>query len=352
MNLIGATADDARDIMIEGESGILAICPPEERPDYKVTKRQLIWPNGARSLIFTADQPDRLRGKQHMKLWADEVGAWRYPDAWDQAMFGLRLGDNPQVVVTTTPKPTPVIRDLVDAPHTVITRGTTYENRTNLATQFYSDIIRKYEGTRLGRQELRAELLIDNPGALWKRDWLDRDRVNDFPSLNRIVVGVDPSGGAAHCGIVVAGRALVRGVWHVYVLDDTSLKGRAAQWANSVVTSYNKWKADRVLGEANYGGDMVENTIRTVKGGGDVAYRAVSATRGKAVRAEPVSSLYEQKRVHHVGTFADLEDELCTWSAEEPLPSPNRLDALVWAITDLVVELEQPKKIARARSGG
>jgi phage terminase large subunit-like protein len=172
VNIIGATADDARDIMIEGESGILNICPGSERPQYLVSKRRLEWPNGAQTLIFTADEPERLRGKQHMKLWADEVGAWRYPESFDQAMFGLRLGDNPQVVVTTTPRPTPLIRDLLKRSGTVVRRGTTYDNRDNLAEAFYTDIIRKYEGTRLGRQELLAEILLDTPGSLWTRDMI------------------------------------------------------------------------------------------------------------------------------------------------------------------------------------
>lgn len=351
VNLIGATADDARDIMIEGPSGILSVCPPHERPEYKSTKRQLLWPNGAKSLIFTADQPERLRGKQHQKLWCDELGAWRYPEAWHQALFGLRLGDDPQALVTTTPKPTAVVKEIIEREDVQITHGTTYENRENLAPQFFADIIRKYEGTRLGRQELLAELLTDNPHALWKREWLDRWRVTRHPPLNRIVVGVDPSGGVAECGIVVAGRAMVHGEWHVYVLDDRSLAGRAAEWGQAVVTAYHMHQADRVLGERNYGGDMVYHTIRTVEGGADVAYRDVTATRGKEIRAEPVSALYEQGRVHHVGTFAQLEDELCTWSAADPLPSPNRLDALVWAVTALVVDVEE-LKIAGARAGG
>ena len=196
VNLIGATLDDARDIMIEGESGILAICPPAERPRY--VNRQLHWPNGAKSLVFTADEPERLRGKQHMKLWTDEIAAWRYPEAWEQAMFGLRLGDNPQAVITTTPKPTESLKALVKDPHTIITRGTSYDNRDNLAPAFFDAIVRKYEGTRLGRQELNAELLEDVPGAIWTRKLIDATRLPSMMEVRwdlvtRIVVAIDPA---------------------------------------------------------------------------------------------------------------------------------------------------------------
>ena len=337
VNLIGATSDDARDIMIEGESGILAICPIAERPEYKITKSRLDWPNGAKSLIFTADKPERLRGKQHMKLWADELAAWRYQEAWDQAMFGLRLGDNPQAAVTTTPRPIPTIKELLALNTTVTVRGTTYDNRQNLAPQFYNDIIRKYEGTRIGRQELLAEILDDNPQALWKREWIDNARVNVLPDLVRIVVAVDPSGSAAgdEVGITVQGSALIDNVWHFYLLDDVSLHGTPKQWGDAVVSAYNKWHADAVIAEGNFGGDMVTNTIQTVSGGRSVKVKLVHASRGKAIRAEPVSTAYEQGRGHHVGSFPTLEDELVEW--EPGMKSPNRLDALVWGATELIL---------------
>ena len=335
VNLIGATADDARDIMIEGESGILNICPPEERPEYLISKRQLLWPNGARSLIFTADEPERLRGKQHMKLWADEVGSWRYEEAWDQAMFGLRLGTRPQAVVTTTPKPTKLVERLVTDKRNAITTGTTYENRENLAADFYRQVITRYEGTRLGDQELLARLLTDVPGALWQRTKLDELRVTAAPELIRVVVGVDPEAsseeGSAETGIIVAGRGKDG---HGYVLSDRSLRATPDGWAKAAVSAYNLHKADRLVAEVNNGGEMVEAVIRIVDR--HVAYRALHASRGKQTRAEPISALYEQGRVHHLGTFADLEQQMCSW-VPGMTDSPDRMDALVWALTELML---------------
>lgn len=334
VNLIGATADDARDIMIEGESGILAICPADERPRYIKSDRQLRWPNGAKSLIFTADEPERLRGKQSMKLWGDEVAAWRYEEAWHQAMMGLRLGDNPQAVVTTTPRPTSLIKALVADPRNIVTKGTTYENRQNLADGFYSYVITRYEGTRLGRQELNAELLEDNPDALWRRQEIDEHRVVRTPVFKRVVVGVDPEATSteqsAETGIVVVGLG-VDG--HGYVLDDKSTRASPHQWGTAAVTAYNMHKADRIVAETNNGGEMVEHVIRTVDK--RVAYKAVHASRGKLTRAEPVAALYEQGKVHHVGSFPALEDQMCQWTPGDT--SPDRLDALVWALTELML---------------
>ena len=358
VNLIAATADDARDIMIEGESGILAICPKHERPHYRVSKSRLEWPNGARSLIFTADEPERLRGKQHEKIWADEVASWRYSESWDQAMFGLRLGDNPQAVVTTTPKPVALIKELLADKGTHVTRGSTYDNRQNLAAPFYSKIITKYEGTRLGRQELRAEVLTDNPRALWKRDAIDRDRVTEAPDLVRIVVGLDPnvknrdlaqlakgSDTLDEAGIVIVGQGAAPKGWtppdpnipldvaHYYVIGDRSIDAGPNEWGGAAVKAYHDLRADRIIGEVNNGGDMVEMTIRNVDA--NVAYKSVTASRGKAIRAEPISTLYEQGRVHHVGSFAQLEDEMCDFDPVTTVKSPNRMDALVWAMTEL-----------------
>lgn len=331
VNLIGATADDARDIMIEGESGILAICPKDERPLYVPSKRRLEWQNGATSLIFTADEPERLRGKQHYKIWADELGAWRYPEAWEQAMFGLRLGDSPQGIVTTTPKPTKLLLDLIKDERNIITSGTTYENRANLAAGFYEYVIKKYEGTRLGRQELNAELLTDVPGALWKREDIDRDRVSKPPdTLSRVVVGVDPTATATgdEAGIITAGR----NGDDYYTLADDSIQGSPQVWASRAVRAYHAHKADCIVAEKNNGGEMVEAVIKQVDS--TVNVRLVWASRGKATRAEPVSALSEQGRDHHVGIFPYLEDELCMWLPGDD--SPNRLDAKVWAITDLM----------------
>jgi phage terminase large subunit-like protein len=271
-------------------------------------------------------------------LWADEVGAWRYPEAFDQAMFGLRLGDNPQVVVTTTPRPTPLIRDILARPKTVVRRGSTYDNRDNLAGAFFDDIIRKYEGTRLGRQELNAEILDDTPGALWTRDLIRLNRA--VPDLARVVVAVDPSGGDEpendEVGIVAAGRGKdQRG----YILADASARYSPDGWARRAVALFDELHGDRIVAEANFGGAMVESTLRTVRR--DLPITLVHASRGKAIRAEPIAALYEQHKVDHADVFPALEDELCTWTPLDKR-SPNRLDALVWAMTDLFRRQGEP----------
>ena len=340
INLIAATADDARDIMVEGESGILAICPKRERPIYVPSKRRLEWPGGAKSLIFTADEPDRLRGKQHQKLWADELASWRFAESWDQAKFGLRLGSLPQAIITTTPRPTRIVREIMADAATVITSGRTYENRANLAPSFFAAVLKKYEGTRIGRQEIDGEILDDNPGALWKRDDIDKYRVLKAPTLQRIVIAIDPaatsSDSADDTGIVAAGIATVDGVQHGYILHDLTCHETPLGWARKAAAAYTELRADRIIGEANNGGDMIEGLIRTVDA--QASYRKVTATRGKQVRAEPVASLYEQGRIHHVGSLPQLEDELCEWDPADPTArSPNRLDAMVWAITDLML---------------
>jgi Uncharacterized conserved protein len=340
VNLIGATADDARDIMVQGESGILAICPKWERPEYKVSQRKLVWPNGAESLIFTADEPERLRGKQSQKGWCDELAAWRYPDAWDQFKFGLRLGSNPQAVITTTPRPTKLIREIMDDPDTITTNGSTYDNRVNLAPAFLTTVLRKYEGTRLGRQEIAGEVLDDNPGALFKRADIDKARVLRAPEMTRIVVAIDPaatsSEGADDTGMVPAGIAMIDDVLHGYILTDLTCHETPMGWAKRAVGAYRELNADRVIGEANNGGDMIEAVIRSVDQ--NVSYRKVTATRGKDIRAEPVAALYEQGRIHHVGDLGKLEDEMCEWDPlDKSAKSPNRMDAMVWAITELML---------------
>jgi phage terminase large subunit-like protein len=330
VNLIGATADDARDIMIEGESGILAICPDNERPRYVASKRRLEWQNGAVSLIFTADEPERLRGKQAMKIWMDEVASWRYPEAYDQAMMGLRLGARPQAIVTTTPRPTKIILDLVKDERNVVTTGSTYENKANLSAGFFDYVIKKYEGTRLGRQELNAELLTDVQGALWKREQIDRDRVTKSPELERVVVGVDPTATATgdEAGIVTGGKSGE----HYYTISDDSVGGSPKEWATAAVTAYHKYNADVIVAEKNNGGEMVEAVIKQVDP--NVNVKLVWASRGKHTRAEPIAAIAEQGRDHHVGSFPQLEDELCMWVVGDD--SPNRLDAKVWMMTELV----------------
>ena len=336
VNLIGATAADARDIMIEGESGILALCPRQERPLYVPSKRRLEWPNGAWSLIFTADEPERLRGKQHMKLWCDEVASWRRPEAFEQAMLGLRLGALPQVVITTTPKPVKLIRALLADPATVTTRGSTYENRANLAPGFFDGIIRRYEGTRIGRQELNAELLDDVEGALWSNAMIEDARVPRAPDMVRIVVAIDPattSGeDADETGIVVAGRG-VDG--DAYIFRDLSCRLSSNGWGRRAINAYREYGADRIVAEVNNGGDLVEDVLRVIDK--NVSYRAGHASRGKVVRAEPISALYEQKRVHHVGVFAELETQMCSFVPDHLDGSPDRVDALVWALTELML---------------
>lgn len=342
--LVGRTAADCRDVMVEGESGLLATAHPLYMPRYESSKARVIWPNGAIAKMFSAEEPEALRGPQHEKAWCDETGAWRYAqETWDQLQMVLRLGKHPQAVVTTTPRPTPVIKSLLADKFvqgnggTIVTGGSTYANKSNLAKSFIRKLLKKYEGTRLGRQELHAELLDDNPGALWKRPVIDDLRVSKIPDLVRIVVAVDPAVTAEltsdETGIVVAGLG---SDGHGYVLDDKSILDSPAVWAKEVVAAYRKWKADRIVAEVNNGGDLVETNIRTVDR--DVAYRAVHASRGKAIRAEPISALYEQGRVHHVGSFPKLEDELCDWDPTSSKRSPNRLDALVWGLTELMLE--------------
>ena len=344
VNLIGATTDDAKDIMIEGESGILEICPPDERPTYKKHERKLEWPNGATSLVFTADEPERLRGKQHMKLWCDEMAAWRYPEAWDQAKFGLRLGDNPQAIITTTPRPTRMMRELIADKKTHTTKGSTYDNRANLADNFFDSIIGKYEGTRLGRQELNAEMLNDMPGALWSPGVIDKNRVppDELPPMRRIVVAVDPAiSNEEHSdetGIVVVG---VDDAHHGYVLDDLSGRYTPDEWARMSVSAYNRWDADRIVAEKNQGGAMVEHVLKSAMDTAPI--KLVSASRGKATRAEPISALYEQNRVSHAGLFEELEDQMTSFTSDLDRKaygaSPDRVDALVWGFTELFPQI-------------
>ena len=341
--LVARTAADVRDVMVEGESGILACSPPRNKPHYEPSKRRLTWPNGAMATTYSADEPDALRGPQHDGFWADEPAAWEHEETWDNLMFGLRLGRNPRGVATTTPKPTKLIKTLISLATTYVTRGTSYENRANLAPAFFEEIIRRYEGTRLGRQEINAEILDDNPGALWKRDWIERNRVVKHPDLKRIVVAIDPPGSSAEtsdepaeAGIIVEGLGVDN---HGYVLADYSLVGTPNEWAAAGLTAYNLFQADIIIAEVNFGGEMVGSVIKLVakeKGMGKIPFEAVHASRGKQIRAEPVSNLYQQDIIHHVGTFPHLEDQQCNWLPGEK--SPDRLDANVWGFTKLIVD--------------
>lgn len=336
--LVGPTAADVRDVMIEGESGLMAISPPWNRPMYEPSKRRVTWPNGALATAYSADEPERLRGPQHDGFWADELASWRYPETWDMLQFGLRLGARPRGVVTTTPKPVKLIRELLAAQTTAVTRGSTYDNRPNLAENFFAQVVKKYEGTRLGRQELNAELLEDVPGAMWTRALLDQTRVREPQELTRIVVAIDPattsSESADESGIIVAGKSRHD---HGYILDDVSVRGTPDEVCRRAVKAFHDHRADFIVAETNNGGDWIGSLLRTADP--NVPYKKVTASRGKAIRAQPMSSLYEQARFHHVGVFPILEDQMCAFTPDFDRASagysPDRLDAAVWASTAL-----------------
>ena len=342
--LIGPTAADTRDVMVEGESGLLSIFPPGKLPLYEPSKRKVTFYNGSEAHLYSAQEPDRLRGPQHHAGWADEIAAWRrQQDTWDMFEFGLRLGVHPLAIVTTTPKPTKFLKALVADEDTHVTKGKTTDNKANLSKQFIKRVIRKYEGTRLGRQELDAEILDDNPNALFNRSDIEKGRLFEAPILARIVVAIDPAvtsnehsdaTGLVACGIDYDGNG--------YLLDDKTLKDDVTVWAKTAVDLFDTLEADLIVGEANNGGDLIENVIRQAEKHPDrattarVAYSKVTATRGKAIRAEFLTLLYEQGKIHHVGTFPELEDEMCEFDPTlANQDSPNRMDALVWAFTEL-----------------
>lgn len=338
--LVGRTPADVRDTMIEGESGILACAPEGEKPIFEPTKRRVTWPNGSIATAFSAEVPSALRGPQFHYAWADEVSSWRdarkgdvVDTAWNNLMLALRLGQDPRCVVSTTPKPNVLTRTILGRKSTQITKGSTYDNLVNLAPSFREAVLAAYEGTRIGRQELNGELLEDVEGALWTLDSIDAARVDVAPPLQRVVVAVDPSGGSSESsdeqGIIVAGIGF-DGDW--YVIADRSCKLSPHGWATRAVQAFNEFTADRVVAERNFGGDMVESTIRSVDA--TIPVRMVSASRGKVQRAEPVAALFEQGRVHMVGSFPELEDQMVTWTPAQG-GSPDRVDALVWAITSL-----------------
>ena len=337
--IVAETAADARDVLVEGDSGILAVHPPDFRPKYEPSKRRLTWPNGAMATLFNAVEPDQLRGPQHDAALCDELAKWRYArDTWDQLQFGMRLGDHPQVVITTTPRPIPVLKEILADAGTVITRGSTMDNAGNLAPSFMKAIVDRYSGTRLGRQELNAEMLDDVQGALWTRDALDALRVREMPPMRRVVVAVDPSGTSGgdgdDVGIVAAGIGMDG---NAYVLADHSCNLSPEGWARRVHETFTEFSADRIVAEKNFGGAMVEAVIRTVDK--RLPVKMVTASRGKIARAEPVAALYEQGRVRHVGAFPQLEDQMVamTPSGYVGEGSPDRADALVWALTELML---------------
>ncbi|WP_246752965.1 terminase family protein [Sinorhizobium sp. BG8] len=337
--LVGETLGDAREVMIDGVSGICRIAR-SQRPDFEASRRRLVWPNGSVAQIFSSEDPESLRGPQFHFAWCDELGKWKHmQESWDMLQFGLRLGDEPKVLVTTTPRPVPLLRALVADGRTAVRHVRTADNAANLSAGFLGQMRDRYGGTRLGRQELDGELITDREDALWQRDRIDALRVRNCGPLSRIVVAVDPPAAAsAHscCGIVVAGLdASGRAV----VLADCSVGGASpAGWASAVVRAYRRFDADRVIAEINQGGDMVAAMLRSIDETLPIA--TVRATRGKYLRAEPVAALYEQGRVVHAGSFAELEDQMCDFGPDglSSGRSPDRLDALVWALTALIID--------------
>ncbi len=344
--LVGETIDQVREVMVFGESGILACTPPDRKPEWEAGRRRLVWPNGAVAQVFSAHEPDSLRGPQFDAAWVDELAKWRKAEeAWDNLQFALRLGDHPQQVVTTTPRNVAVLKQILAAPSTVVTTAPTEANRAHLAESFLQEVQARYAGTRLGRQELEGVLIADAEGALWTTAMLEACRIGTPPRLDRVVVAVDPPvtghGRSDACGIVVAGAITDGGPadWRAVVLEDASVEGASpVEWARAAIAARDRWGAERLVAEVNQGGDLVETVLRQVDP--LVPFRAVRALRGKGARAEPVAALYEQGRVGHVRGLGRLEDEMCRMTARgyEGPGSPDRLDALVWALTDLVLE--------------
>jgi phage terminase large subunit-like protein len=347
IGLVGQTKADVRDVMIEaGPASIMHISPPNFIPEYEPSKRRLTWPNGILGHIYSGDEPGQLRGPQHATIWADELAKYKYPEeTWDNIEFGLRVGEDPRACVTTTPKPIAIIKAMTKDPEVYLTRGSSYENIVNLSKRYVRRIIRKYEGTRLGKQELEGIILGEIEGALWSRDDIENGRWQEkMPELYRIGVAIDPAASSSgETGITVGGVAWFfdkkkqEQVLHGFLLDDLTVSGSPAFWAKAVISGYNKYKADFIIGEINNGGEMVENTIRSVEGGREVNYRPISASKGKQTRAEPIQALYEQRRIHHVGFFGDLEDQLTSWVPGDE-KSPDRLDAMVWLFTALMLD--------------
>lgn len=337
--LVGETIAEVRSVMVEGVSGLLSVHREDERPSFESSKMQLTWPNGAVAQIYSAENPGGLRGPQFEAAWCDEIAKWRNAEeTWDMLQFGLRLGSWPQVVATTTPRRVPLLKRLMDDALTVVSRSTTADNAANLAPSFVAEMTRRYEGSVLGRQELLGEIIEDETGRLWRRDWIEEQRVASAPAMRSIVVAVDPpvtaTAASDACGIIVAGKGEDM---RFYILADRSVQGREpAVWARAAIAAKNDFGADRVVAEVNQGGDLVVSILRNIDPYCPV--RQVRATRGKWLRAEPVAALYAEGRVRHVGTFEMLEDEMCAFGVDGRAHgrSPDRLDALVWGLSDLM----------------
>lgn len=354
---VAPTASDIRDVMVEGESGLLSVAHPDFQPEWQPSKNKLTYPNGAVVLCYPATEPDRLRGPQFHGAWCDELAAWEHLEdpfnAWTQLQMTLRLGKAPKICATTTPRPIRLIRMLVEDPLTVVTKGSTYDNAANLAPDFIHAIETQYGNTRVGRQEIYADILDDAPGALWSRDIIERQRwkpdMGRRPHLVRIVMGIDPaisnSEDSDETGIVIVGRdANDQG----HVLADVSIAGSPDEWGQAAVRAYRDFSVDRIVGEVNQGGDMVEHVIKTIDN--NLPFKAVRATRGKLKRAEPVSALYEQGRVWHHGQFPLLEDQMSRFTPDGEFDaSPDRADALIWALTDCMLLKRDPVPFVKVR---
>ena len=339
--VVAPTHGDLRRVCFGGNSGLLSILPKEcflnskDLKGYSSSVSEVRLFNGSKITGYAAQEPDRLRGPQFHRAWCDEVAAWRYPEAFDQLMFGLRLGDNPQCVITTTPKPIQLIKNLVERDDVYVTRGNTFENEANLAESALTMLKEKYEGTTIGRQELYAEIVDDIDGALWTNKLIDRTRLqkDTEKDLSQIIVAIDPAvtanANSDETGIIVVGKDFNN---NFYVLEDLSGRHSADKWGRIAINAFYEWEADRIVAEVNNGGDLVERLIRNIDT--NVPYRSVRATRGKILRAEPIAALYEQDRVHHIGLYPELEQQMCSYTGETNT-SPDRLDALVWGLTEL-----------------
>ncbi len=341
--VVAETFSDARDVCIEGESGLISCLPEESIQHWNRSIGELFLTNGAKYKVYSGDKPDGLRGYQHHRAWTDELAKFRYAkDTWTQLQLGLRLGDDPRNVVTTTPRPMALLKDLMHRDNVHVTRGSTFDNAANLAPAFLEEVRRAYEGTRVGRQELHGEYLDDVPGALWTRQMVEDAHISNThigePSeMERVVVAVDPAGTAHEesdeTGIVVAGKGIDG---RAYVLADRTCRLSPDGWARRATAAYDEFSADRLVAETNFGADMVERVIRTVAP--RISYKKLTASRGKRQRAEPVAALYEQHRVSHVGAFPELEDQMCMFTPEGMDGSPDRVDALVWALSELMLD--------------
>lgn len=344
--IVAETAADARDVLVLGESGIMAVSPPWNKPIYQPTNRSLKWPNGSQAILFAGEVPDQLRGPQFHKAIVDELAKYRYPqETWDNLEFGLRLGDNPQVIITTTPRPIPIIKSMLTDPNFVVTRGSSYENISNLAPKYIQRVIKKYEGTRLGQQELHADILDDAQGALWSLQMIEPNRVRRAPQMRRLVVGLDPAttsntdeGTPNETGILVCGLG-VDGCG--YVLKDASAVLSPLGWARAAITQVKQWHASGIIAERNQGGDMVKYTLNTIDG--SIPITLVWASQNKGMRAQPISALSEQNKIKFLGSFPDLENQLTSLMPDGTYlgtGSPDRADAFVWAMRALMLNLD------------